>query len=79
MNSLSISNRGILQSIEQAVELLGAGVSMDLELEGKNIERRMLYLTIAILVPTVMAALYYTSHVLHDWNLILLPGSAGGH
>ena len=70
---------GILQSIEQAVELLGAGVSIDLELEGKNIERRMLYLTIAILVLTVMAALYYTSHVLHDWNLIVLPGSAGGH
>jgi hypothetical protein len=71
--------KGILQSIEQAVELLGAGVSIDLELEGKNIERRMLYLTIAILVLTVMAALYYTSHVLHDWNLIVLPGSAGGH
>lgn len=70
---------GILQSIEQAVELLGDGVSIDLELEGKNIERRMLYLTIAILVLTVMAALYYTSHVLHDWNLIMLPGSAGGH
>ncbi len=70
---------GILQSIEQAVELLGAGVSIDLELEGKNIERRMLYLTIAILVLTVMAALYYTSHVLHDWNFIVLPGSASGH
>jgi uncharacterized membrane-anchored protein len=77
-SALNFQN-GILQSIEQAVELLGAGVSIDLELEGKNIERRMLYLTIAILVLTVMAALYYTSHVLYDWNLIVLPGSAGGH
>jgi Protein of unknown function (DUF3422) len=77
-SALNFQN-GILQSIEQAVELLGAGVSIDLELEGKNIERRMLYLTIAILVLTVMAALYYTSHVLHDWNLIVLPGSGGGH
>jgi Protein of unknown function (DUF3422) len=77
-SALNFQN-AILQSIEQAVELLGAGVSIDLELEGKNIERRMLYLTIAILVLTVMAALYYTSHVLHDWNLIVLPGLAGGH
>jgi Protein of unknown function (DUF3422) len=69
----------ISQSIEQAAELLGTGVGIDLELEGKIIERRMLFLTIALLILTVMAALYYTSHVLHDWGLIMLPGLAGGH
>jgi Protein of unknown function (DUF3422) len=67
----------ISQSIEQAAGLLGAGVSIDLELEGKTIERRMLYLTIAILVMTGLAALYYGSHVLHDWGFIVLPGLAG--
>ena len=67
----------ISQGIQQAAELLGAGVSIDLEFEGKRIERRMLFLTIVILLLTGMAAVYYTSHVLHDWGLITLPGGHG--